>query len=210
MQEVDAGWSDEERFEGPPQIFSAKGIAPAGVTSETGATETKTKQAQGRSAKRSVAHNKEKSVTGATLDGVPRFDVRDDGVYYINGENQIWISSKLEIMAATRDESGDNWGTLLSFTDREKRPHKWAMPSSMLAGSGEDYRRELLRQGLRIAPGAAARNMLTMYIQSQPINKFARCVSVSGWHRCSFVWPDGIVSKSQERTENEQSNDDSK
>lgn len=144
------------------------------------------------------------SETGGTKT-YPYFDVRDDGTYcielvakktdnsIIQEENEIKLCSKLEILAATRDANNENWGRLLSFKDPEEYEHKWPMPMALLAGSGDEYRTELLRNGLLIEPGANPRKLLTTYIQTQKIQKYVRCVSRSGWQGSQFVLPDGTI-----------------
>lgn len=100
-----------------------------------------------------------------------------------------WICSPLDIAALTRDASGSEWGRLLVFMDRDGQEHRWAMPMSMLAGSGEDLRAELLRQGLEVTTIPTRRSKLGEYIgQARPQAK-ARCVLRTGWHEGAFVLP---------------------
>lgn len=104
------------------------------------------------------------------------------------GEPQ-WICGPLEISAFTRDAQGSEWGRLLVFRDRDGQEHRWPMPMSMLAGSGEELRAELLRQGLDVTPVAVRRGKLAEYIaQARPEAK-ARCVLRTGWHGGAFVLP---------------------
>lgn len=100
-----------------------------------------------------------------------------------------WICSPLLVAAQTRDASGNEWGRLLVFPDRDGQEHHWAMPMSMLARGGDDLREELYRQGLDITPAAKVRHKLAEYIgQAQPEAK-ARCVLRTGWHDGAFVLP---------------------
>ena len=122
------------------------------------------------------------------------------GVYWIgtaqdrsSGETidaePLWICSPLTVAALTRDASGSEWGRLLVFADRDGQEHRWAMPMSMLAGSGEELRAELLRQGLEVTTLATRRGKLAEYIgQARPEAK-ARCVLRAGWHDGVFVLP---------------------
>ena len=122
------------------------------------------------------------------------------GVYWIgtaqdrsSGETidaePLWICSPLTVAALTRDASGSEWGRLLVFADRDGQEHRWAMPMSMLAGSGEELRAELLRQGLEVTTLATRRGKLAEYIgQARPEAK-ARCVLRTGWHDGVFVLP---------------------
>ena len=102
-----------------------------------------------------------------------------------------WICSPLEIAARTRDVNGEHWGRLLEFTDADGTPHRWAMPMSMLAASGEELRGELLRQGLLISSNSEARRRLSDFVQESNPDRHARCVLKTGWHNGSgvFVFP---------------------
>lgn len=100
-----------------------------------------------------------------------------------------WICSGLQVAAVTRDGNGGEWGRLLVFADRDGQEHRWAMPMAMLAGSGEELRAELLRQGLELTTYAQRRGKLAEYIaQARPEAK-ARCVLRTGWHGPAFVLP---------------------
>lgn len=122
------------------------------------------------------------------------FRVTDSGVYAIDhtGDREdIWICSWLVVQASTRSYQGEDWGQLLVFKDKDGVEHKWLMPMSMLAGEGSEYREQLLRMGLRIAPGRKARELLTTYIQTANPDQRVRCVSKVGWHGSNlYVLPD--------------------
>jgi putative DNA primase/helicase len=79
----------------------------------------------------------------------------------------MWLCSRLDVQALTRDAEGNGWGYLLHFADPLGRPKQWAMPARMLSGDGGEYRAALLNMGLRIATAPAARNRLTEYIQTR-------------------------------------------
>jgi uncharacterized protein (DUF927 family) len=123
------------------------------------------------------------------------FLVQDDGIYFVSGNRPAqWICSRLDVVAETRSHRGDNWGRLLRFRDKDGVSHEWAMPMSMLAGDGSEYREQLLALGLEIAPGRDARNKLSIYIQTSHPNGKARSVNRIGWHGDSFVLQDGVFS----------------
>lgn len=110
----------------------------------------------------------------------------------------IFICSRLEITACTRDNANQNHGRLLEFKDIDNHHHVWSMPQELLAGDGTAYRETLLSMGLIIAPGKRARELLTIYIQSAKPQARVRCVNQIGWHNDCFVLPDqtfGCVKK---------------
>lgn len=136
---------------------------------------------------------------------VSPFSVKDDGVYYFgkNAEGDslppMWICSKLEITASTRDAKNESWGRLLEFDDLDGTHHAWAMPMELLKGDGAEYRGSLLSMGLLIGASGKARNLLTQYIQTAKVDKRARCVERTGWHGNVFVLPDATIGECDER-----------
>jgi uncharacterized protein (DUF927 family)/5S rRNA maturation endonuclease (ribonuclease M5) len=120
------------------------------------------------------------------------FRLTEDGIIYFDPDpdkEPLRICGRLEVAALTRDSRGDGWGRLLRWTDSEGRRHEWAMPMSLLAGDGNEYRARLLDGGLFLAPGRRARELLTIYLQSTRPETRALCVARVGWHGDKFVLP---------------------
>lgn len=139
--------------------------------------------------------------TGGT-DGVSKaFKVDSRGVFYVGGDEDepAWICSRLSVSALVRDGRSDNWGRLLEFFDADGKLHVWSLPMEMLKGDGADMRAELLRQGLKIAPGNKAKNRLSEYVMTCGPKARARCVSRTGWEGGAFVLPDQTIGQSGER-----------
>lgn len=134
-----------------------------------------------------------------------RFCVTDEGVFYTgvdkDGEptKPVWVCSRLDVQALTRDQDGHGWGYLLSFADPLGRAKQWAMPARMLATDGGEYRGTLLAMGLRIATSPAARNLLTQYIQTRDPGEYATCTDRIGWHGRAFVLPHETIGDDAER-----------
>jgi len=101
-----------------------------------------------------------------------------------------WVCSRLEVEASTRSYGSQEWGRLVTVHDADGVVHRWAMPSSMLAGEGVAYRERLLSLGLAIAPGDLGRNGLHAYLSRWKPARRARCVERPGWHGGAFVLPD--------------------
>ncbi len=117
-----------------------------------------------------------------------RFVVDKSGVYFLKVDDQgkrraVKLCSPLHVVADTQDLQGNNCGLLLEFPNKQGRIRSWPMPASMLAGSGDSYRAALLSLGLRIEPGAPARNLLTTYIQSRQPTALVRCTDRAGWYK---------------------------
>lgn len=133
-----------------------------------------------------------------------RFHLNDSDLYYFgksdagNDAPPLWICSKLEVTAITRDAKNEAWGRLLEFDDLDGVHHAWPMPMSLLSSDGNEYRKALLDMGLQISSMTKARNLLTQYIQTAKVEARARCVERTGWHDGSFVMPNKTVGNQQQ------------
>ncbi len=137
------------------------------------------------------------------------FSVDDSGVYYHgrgrDGEplRPLWLCTRLDVQALTRNQEGQGWGYLLHFADPLNRPKQWAMPARMLSGDGGEYRSVLLNMGLRIATSPTARNRLTEYLQTRKPPEFASCTDRIGWHQteggAAYVLPHEAIGDEAER-----------
>lgn len=123
----------------------------------------------------------------------PNYVVNQHGVFKLENEEKIAVCDPLYVSALARDESGNDWGKLLEWHDKDGRAHQWAMPNSMLAGDGVEYRRVLLTQGLGIRAGRKAQNALHDYIMSANPTNRAISTSQTGWNKACYVMPDGFV-----------------
>jgi len=136
---------------------------------------------------------------------LPHFHCNEQGVWYFGKNDQgnnmppLWVCSKLEITASTRDAKNESWGRLLEFDDLDRTHHAWAMPMELLSGDGNEYRRMLFSMGLQIAASNKARNLLSQYIQTAQVEQRARCVDRTGWHGNVFVMPDRTIGEDEER-----------
>ncbi len=134
------------------------------------------------------------------------FTVNDAGVWHqgIDKDGQqkspVWLCSRLEVQARTRDQDGGGWGYYVAFTDPLGNVKQWAMPARMLSGDGGEYRATLLNMGLHINTTANARNLLTQYIQTRTPEEFASCTDRIGWHNGrAFVLPRETIGDGAER-----------
>ncbi|MHC1792191.1 DUF927 domain-containing protein [Solidesulfovibrio sp.] len=132
------------------------------------------------------------------LDRLPRgFQAKADGIYYrvedSNGNvDWVWICSSIKVLALTRNGDGQDWGRLIEVVDPDGQVHRWAMPMALLAGSGEEYRRELLSMGLRLASGKSGGPRLHTFLSlCNPRGRMC-CVSRIGWHGGRYVLADAV------------------
>lgn len=128
-----------------------------------------------------------------------QFRINDQGLVWINPDPQksdVLVCGPFEALARTRDDNGESWGVLLTWTDGDGRAHEWAMPRSILAGDGREVRAHLLDKGLYVAPGRSAREALMTYLSAVAPEQTALCVNRGGWHdvrgAAVFVLPDAV------------------
>jgi putative DNA primase/helicase len=128
-----------------------------------------------------------------------QFRMTDQGLVWINPDPQksdVLVCGPFEALARTRDDNGESWGVLLTWTDGDGRAHEWAMPRSILAGDGREVRAHLLDKGLYVAPGRSAREALMTYLSAVAPEQTALCVNRGGWHdvrgAAVFVLPDAV------------------
>jgi putative DNA primase/helicase len=142
-------------------------------------------------AARKLAHAR---TNKASDSGPGGFTTNTNGVFYADDEGKKhWICSPLQIVAAARDSSSENWGRLIEFTDPDGQGHSWAMPMELLRGSGDELKGELLRLGVSIAPGRTAHTKLLEYIITARTTTRARCVHRTGWFEKVFVLPERTI-----------------
>lgn len=112
-----------------------------------------------------------------------------------NPPDPVRICSRLEVVARTRNQEGENHGRLLRFPDSDGVVHLYSMPMELLAGDGSEYKQVLLSKGLLIAPGTFAKQQLVTFIQTSLPAKTIRCVEQIGWNkeRTAFVFQNRTV-----------------
>jgi len=93
--------------------------------------------------------------TARAQDGKSRFIVDDKGVWFHGFSSQgeplppHWVSTRIDVVAETRNEANSEWGYLLEFTDRDGIQKRWAVPAGLFAGDGTELRRTLLEMGVK-------------------------------------------------------------
>lgn len=107
---------------------------------------------------------------------------------------QVKICSPLRVSAISCDADGGKFGRLLEWDDSNGQRHEWAMPMTVLAGSGQELREVLLENGLHfISVNGAARGYLMEYISTcRPVRKVT-CVDKTGWHGGAYVLQDDVI-----------------
>ncbi|PXX94991.1 DUF927 domain-containing protein [Halomonas sp. LBP4] len=126
----------------------------------------------------------------------------DDWLVYESPDDDdakpVTICSRLEVVARTTAPHGGGHGYLLRFPTDTGFTHEWAMPASMLKGSGEEYRGVMLDMGLMINATAKARTLLTAYIhqagrQCAREDRLVTSTQRTGWHGDAYVLPGRVL-----------------
>lgn len=152
---------------------------------------------------RQPGERREAQAPGAAM--LDRFTVDAAGVWFTEHDSDgrpkspLWVCSRLEVPALTRNIDGQGWGYLLEFADPAGTAKCWAMPARMLAGDGAEFRSVLMGLGLRIAATNRARALLSQYIQTRQPAEHARCTDRIGWHGPAFVLPHETLNGGAER-----------
>ncbi|RQU51130.1 DUF927 domain-containing protein [Burkholderia cenocepacia] len=180
---------------GPDAVAAAvrAALAPAG-SADVG--KGKTAPAAAKPAKRPK--------TARAQDGKSRFVVDDKGVWFHGFNNQgdplppHWVSTRIDVIAETRNEMNSEWGYLLEFTDRDGILKRWAVPAGLFAGDGTELRRMLLDMGVKLGVTQIARTQIANYVQMAQPDERVRCVPRVGWYHGAFVLPDRVIGTGKE------------
>lgn len=126
----------------------------------------------------------------------PRFVLNDNGIF-THSRTGGWerISSRVDVIAQTRDGAGENWGRLLEWSDAEGKPHAWTFPMEQLIGDPGAVRSHLVRNGLPyISSNRGHRGHFIEYLVSATVERRIRSVRRVGWSGGNFVLPDRVLS----------------
>ncbi|WP_186037811.1 DUF927 domain-containing protein [Burkholderia gladioli] len=188
-------FNDLAAHSGPDAVAAAvrAALAPAG---SAGAGKVQGSPAPTKAAKRPK--------TARAQDGKSRFVVDDKGVWFHGFNNQgdplppHWVSTRIDVIAETRNEMNSEWGYLLEFTDRDGILKRWAVPAGLFAGDGTELRRMLLDMGVKLGVTQIARTQIANYVQMAQPDERVRCVPRVGWHHGAFVLPDRVIGTGKE------------
>ena len=135
--------------------------------------------------------------TPPPADGVPgAFSVSDAGVFYVpadRAKSRIFVCSRFDILAMSRDDIGEDWSRLISVRDADDVEHKRLIAMRLLADAGVECRRILLSLGVLIGPTRMSHELLSRYLQETTPPLRVRSVTRSGWYSNMFILPDNTV-----------------
>lgn len=187
-------------------VASSKASIKKGGLESSAMAFKQTGQGVGKGQVKTSSTEARKKAGGANAPSTRPFFTVDEGGVWFHGFSQQgdalpaqWICSEMHITAQSRDAANGEWGYLLEFKDADGNPKRWAMPASMLAGDGTQYRSVLLGMGLRIGSGVIAKNQLTVFIQTEKTDVRVRCTDRIGWHDEQYVLPDQTIGNGTEQ-----------
>lgn len=107
------------------------------------------------------------------------------------------IAGPLRVVAHGRDAESGGWALVCEFPDYEGKPHVEVLPREALA-EPTPLRAALLRAGLHLEPGNAAKNALVTYLHRVKPDRFVRLIDRPGWHSPAYVLPDATFGDPEE------------
>lgn len=190
------GWTPAHlaELERTGELFA---LAPTATSTSTStSTSTKATKAEPSSSRKPSRKPKAEALPGG-------FRLTPEGVFYAGDDGEARpVCSRLEILARTRDEKGQNWGLLVEFDDPDNDKKRWNIPQRSMAGDfGKEVLGPLVDMGLRLAgsrSGRNARNDLQSYLQGFDSTERARLVTRLGWHGDAYLLPGEQVGTSAE------------
>jgi uncharacterized protein (DUF927 family) len=132
----------------------------------------------------------------------PGYSWINDGLYFEpppkKGPDQpppIFVAAHFDVVGHTRGSEGEEWGLLIAWRDRDRLPHRWAIPRRLIHAQGNEIAEELDSAGLCCGAGRDAHDLLKNFLSRVTIGKRLRCVNRTGWHAHDsgevFVLPGG-------------------
>lgn len=140
---------------------------------------------------------KDGDITGRVESLPGGYCLTDKHLLYTGGDSDpAIVSSKIEVIAKTRDDNSQNWGKLIRFTDPDGVSKEIAIPNTMFAADCKELRERLLGEGLDITP--AGKSKLSTYLMSCNPTARALCINKTGWYKDIFVFPDTVIGQSDD------------
>ncbi len=127
-----------------------------------------------------------------------RFEVKDDGVYFIDENNHaLKICSPLQVLAETQTTKGENYGRLLEWQDSQNRVHSWAMPIELVHSDSNEHIKYLVSRGLEVIPSRKNREKVSLYLATSKPEETRICTDKIGWHQNLFVLPETTIGNAE-------------
>ena len=141
---------------------------------------------------------KQKSITETS-----NFIVNDKGVFFKQSfekrmASPLWICSRIDIIAVTRDINNNSWGKLISFKDRDDVEHSEVINIADIVANPDAVRHRLVDNGVAVSLEKNARDKLVQYLNEVDPPKKIRVTPKIGWQGTAFVLPNETLGKTDE------------
>jgi uncharacterized protein (DUF927 family) len=104
------------------------------------------------------------------------------------------LCTPLRLLATARDESDDDWGTLVEIMNPDGRKRLMSVPLEALASSeSSELRRPFFIKGARPAPSKKAREQFAIFFTVAMPTHRVRCVPRTGWYEGRYVLPETTI-----------------
>jgi putative DNA primase/helicase len=124
----------------------------------------------------------------------PDFKVSDSGVYARKFDDQghpFWdriCTTRIDLLALTRDRREENWGTYIVITNRDGRQKKLAIPHALTAADKvADIASLLASLGVGVVPSKQARQLLVQFLTVEVPARITAVPQI-GWHSSGGTW----------------------
>lgn len=125
--------------------------------------------------------------------------ILDPGVYHHSTRNNLnqdeWLSSPVWVSTRVISADDGSHGRILQYATHSGI-QEFLMPMELLAGTGEEIRRELLRRGAKVSTETRARSLFTAYLMQAAPDKTVTTTSQIGWQSPGvFVLPSSVIGR---------------
>ena len=107
----------------------------------------------------------------------------------------VFIAAPFDVIGEANDGTGNAWGLVLRWHDRDGQPHEWSCPKRLVHGDGNAIAAELEDAGLTCGTGRSAHEQLKRFIGAVRTSRRLLCVDRPGWHLTAggpvFLLPGG-------------------
>lgn len=110
------------------------------------------------------------------------------------------VSAPLHALALCRDNHDTGTSLQVRFTDAFNKEKTLFIPWEQLSGDGNEYRKELLRNGFMVPSNPERRRWFSEYLETRRPTDQVRLTSRTGWHGRVFITPDEVIGTQAEES----------
>ena len=160
-------------------------------------------QRRGRQPARDAVLNAKPAAARPKPEGAPpeggRLSMTESGLFRRTDDGLRLVSGPFEVLAQTRDDTGNEWGLLVRFSDPDGAAQSVVITRNLFTGEKTEIAGTLALRGLYVQPGRNAAMALNEYLARALFTAHdrIRVVTRTGWHQIDgasvFVLPGEII-----------------